>query len=194
MPPQRTYNEVTNNLHHQLINRIYTKDDREIGSCEVSEIGLEKFIKTIVKEIDIHIGDSASFNLNERAMMYSWKDVFDVEAVYSKCLGISKRLYKCDAFVHEPDQSRAYIVVEEFNQRMYSFLPEFSCHILVFVWYDKQTMAVTKVNVQYDQESFFLYCLGFERYWRWFVGNILTPPARLWAKAYLSTGLVNPIT
>jgi hypothetical protein len=84
--------------------------------------------------------------------------------------------------------------MEEFNQRSYPFLPEFSCHILIFCWYNTETRSVTKVSVQYDQYSFFLHCLGIERLWRWVIGNILTPPARLWAKAYFATGLVNPFT
>jgi hypothetical protein len=194
MPPEQNDHPGTSSLHHNRITRLVSKDNREVGSCAVSEIGLENFITTLVKEVNINLADDIEFNLNERGILYAWKDVFTVEATYSKCLGISKRLYSCNSFVHEPDQGLAYFIMEEFNQRSYPFLPEFSCHILIFCWYNTETRSVTKVSVQYDQYSFFLHCLGIERLWRWVIGNILTPPARLWAKAYFATGLVNPFT
>ena len=198
MAPQRKLqygqmDEDTDNFTHP--NRLMSKTgNREIGSCSISEIGLENFINSIVDEINLNLKESVQFNLNDRGLLYKWKDVYEVEATYAKCLGIQKRMYQCHAFTHEPQNNVAYFVLEEFNERTYSFLPEFKFHVLVFCWYDVHTRSVTKVSVQYDQHSFFLHCMGIERIWRFMIGNVLTPPARLWAKLYFMTGLVNPFT
>lgn len=194
MPPQQTEFPLRTEATKSRQNCLVSKSNVEVGYCEISEIGLENFINRIVDEADLNVVDKCEFNLNEKGIMHSFKDVYDVEATYSRCLGISKRLYTCNSYTHEPDRCMCYLVLEEFNERTYSFLPEFSCHILIFCWYDKNTRSLTKVSVQYDQQCFFLHCFGIIDGWRWFVGNIVTPPAGLWAKMFLATGYVNPFT
>lgn len=179
----------TNRRHNPL-----SSNSTVIGACGVQQIGLENFIRTIVKEIHLNLTDTVEFNLNNRGVLYSWDDVFRVEATYSKCLGISQRLYRCHAYTHEPSQGLTYFILEEFNQRSMSFLPEFKFYVMVFCWYDKVTRSVTKVSVQYDQHSFFLHCLGLDRLWHLLIASILTPPAKLWARVYCATGWVNPFT
>jgi hypothetical protein len=186
-PTSRRHNASSSSSSSLLVSR-------DIGSCSVQQIGLENFIRTIVKEINLNLTDSVEFNLNNRGVLYSWNDVFRVEATYSKCLGISQRLYQCHAYTHEPSQGLTYFVLEEYNRRTMSFLPEFKFHVLVFCWYDKGTRSVTKVSVQYDQHSFFLHCFGMDKVWHWFIANVLTPPAKVWARVYCSTGFVNPMT
>jgi hypothetical protein len=165
----------------------------EVGSCNINEIGLESFIRRIVNEIDLHITEDCHFNLNDRAVMHKWKDVFEIEQVYTKCLGISERLYRCHSYTHEVDNRLTYFILEEFNKRSYSFLPDFKYYVLIFCWYD-ENRGVCEVSVQYDQMSFFLHCMGITNMTRWILSNISTPPAKLWAKAFAATGCVNPIT
>lgn len=191
MPPQQ---QKRTNFPDQSQRLVSSKDKIEIGACQVDQIGLENFIRTIVDEIDLNLTENVEFNLNDRGIIHKWSDVFNIEATYAKCLGISKRLYKCQSYTHEPSNCVTYFILEEFNKRTTSFLPEFKFYVLVFCWYDKETRSVTKVSVQYDQHSFFLHCLGIEGLWRWTIANVLTPPAKLWARAYFATGLVNPFT
>jgi hypothetical protein len=201
MPPQQNESQLNAISYNasSTANRLVSKGGndnllREIGSCAVSAVGLENFINAIVKEIDLNLKEDVEFNLNDRGVLFKWKDVYEVEATYAKCLGIRKRLYNVNAFTHEPSNNLAFFVLEEFNHRTYSFLPQFNFHVLVFCYYDPHSRFVTKVSVQYDQHSFFLHCLGVERIWRWTIANLLTPPARLWAKAYVKSGMVNPFT
>jgi len=191
MPPQQKNRPGVSNLTHSITT---CKEKIEVGSCDVNEVGLENFIRCIVNEIQLHLTEDVEFNLNDRGLLYKWKDVFNIEATYAKCLGIGKRLYKCHAYTHEPTKGLTYFVLEEFNQRSLPFLPDFKFHVLIFCWYDKNTRAVTKVSVSYDQHSFFLHCMGIEGLWRWTIGNVLTPPAKMWARAYMATGWVNPFT
>lgn len=165
----------------------------EIGQCAVNEVGLEKFIRRIVLELDLHLTDDVEFNLNERGILYKWKDVFEVERTYSQCLGISDRLYQCHGYTHEPQKKLTYFILEEYNKRISSYLPEFRFYVIVFCYYDSSN-AVTKVEVQYDQLSFFLYCCGIMQLHRWVSGNMLTPFAVTWMHVFKATGLVHPIT
>lgn len=194
MAPQNR--QTVNSLPHNNFTRrlVSSRDKREVGSCSIKVVGLEKFIRRIIQECNLRMTEVVEFNLNERGVLYKWQDVFNIEQTYTKCLGISGREYSCHAFTHEPMNGLAYFVLEEFNKRSYSFLPEFKFHVMIFCWYDTDTKAVTKVSVQYDQHSFFLHCMGIEGLWRWTIANVLTPPARLWARAYMATGMVNPVT
>ena len=201
MPPQQTQGQPTTKEDVTALHSIIFPDNSatdkkqiiDVGTSTVKEIGLENFIRAIVHEIDLHLTDDVIFNLNERGLLYKWKDVFEVERVYSKCLGISNRLYNCHAYTHEPGKKLAYFILEEYNQRTAPFLPEFKFFVIVFCYYDKNR-AVTKVDVQYDQMSFFLHCLGIIQLHRWFSGHVLTPFAVFWMRLYKATGLVNPVT
>mmetsp|Transcript_949 Transcript_949/g.1654 ORF Transcript_949/g.1654 Transcript_949/m.1654 type:complete len:224 (-) Transcript_949:1213-1884(-) len=200
MPPQQKFHlerldgSFTTSSRHDTSPSSSSVLSREIGSCSVQQIGLENFIRTIVKEIHLNLTDTVEFNLNNRGVLYSWNDVFRVESTYTRCLGISQRLYQCHSYVHEPAEGLTYFVLEEYNRRSASFLHDFKFHVLVFCWYDKVTRSVTKVSVQYDQHSFFLSCFGFDKMWHWWIARVLTPPAKLWARAFCATGFVNPIT
>ncbi len=191
MPPQQTGPQPLISIQKLQSNNSSQKI--EVGRCNVNQIGLEKFIRAIVKEINLHITDDVYFNLNDRGVLYKWKDVFNVEKTYTKCLGIQERLYRCKAYTHEVDNKLAYFILEEFNKRSYGFLPDFKFHVLIFCWYDKAG-AVTKVSVQYDQMSFFLHCLGAEQIHRFIIQNLITPPAKVWANAFLNSGFANPFT
>jgi hypothetical protein len=181
------------NLHNNSNSSTNSNKVIEVGRCAVNEVGLENFIRRIVKEIDLQLNDDVVFNLNERGLLYKWNDVFEVERAYSQCLGISKRLYQCHAYTHEPQQRVAYFILEEYNQRISSFFPEFKFYVVVFCYYDSNK-TVTKVDVQYDQMSFFLHCLGIIQLHRWISGNLITPFAVAWMRAYRATGLVHPTT
>jgi len=50
------------------------------------------------------------------------------------------------------------------------------------------------VDVQYDQMSFFLHCLGMAQAHAWLVEKVITPLALSWAKAFHASGLANPFT
>ncbi len=88
MPPQQTGLQPLTSIQKLQSNNSSQKI--EVGSCNVNQIGLEKFIRAIVKEINIHITDDVYFNLNDRGVLYKWKDVFNVEKTYTKCLGIQE--------------------------------------------------------------------------------------------------------
>mmetsp|Transcript_3561 Transcript_3561/g.4708 ORF Transcript_3561/g.4708 Transcript_3561/m.4708 type:complete len:207 (-) Transcript_3561:83-703(-) len=188
MPPQQ---KVSKELLYSIGNGKH--DNIEVGRCAVKEVGLEKFIRSIVKEIDLHLQKDVVFNLNERGILYNWDNVFEIERVYSQCLGISNRLYQCRGYTHEEKQRVAYFILEEYNERIYSFLPDFKFFVVVFCYYDSNR-GVTKVDVQYDQMSFFLHCLGVIQLHRWVSGNVLTPFAIRWMRVYKATRLVHPIT
>ncbi len=202
MPPQQTKGHATTDedAHLHSTNTLHsgalpTRKNQTInvGTSSVREIGLENFIRSIIHEIDLKLTSKVEFNLNERGILYTWNDVFEVERAYSRCLGISKRLYNCHAYTHEPQKKLAYFILEEYNERIASFLPEFKFFVIVFCYYDANR-NVTKVEVQYDQMSFFLHCLGVIQLHRWFSGNVLTPFAITWMRLYKATGLVHPIT
>merc|ERR1712238_651039 len=59
---------------------------------------------------------------------------------------------------------------------------------------DPASRTITKVDVQYDQLSFFLHVLGLQHMWRWYIANVMTPVAMVWMKLYRRTGFVNPVT
>lgn len=196
MPPERkAIEEESNYFGHQTNGGAKPKDNAkiEVGQCSVKEIGLEKFIRRIVLELDLHLIEDVEFNLNERGILYKWKDVFQVERTYSQCLGISDRHYQCKGYTHDTQNKVAYFILEEHNQRISSFLPEFEFFVIVFCHYDKDNV-VTKVEVQYDQMSFFLCCFGIMQLHRWVSSNILSPFALIWMRLYVATGLVHPIT
>lgn len=161
--------------------------------CLVAHVGLENFIRNIVAPLNLQLPDRVTFNMNGQGIMQSWEDVYLAERVYTRCLGISKRIYQTHSFTHEPDRKLAYFILEEHNERSLSFLPGFDFYVLVFTYYDEEK-NVTRVDVQYDQMSFFLHCLGVAQAHAWFVKNIITPFALVWAKAFHASGLVNPLT
>jgi hypothetical protein len=192
MPPQQKDTQQ----HSAITYNNSSKSEQtkyDVGRCSIKEVGLENFIRRIVNEIDLHLTDDVVFNLNERGLLYKWKDVFQVERVYSQCLGLSERLYMCNAYTHEPQKRVAYFILEEYNKRISSLLPEFKFFVIVLCYYDEDK-GVTKVDVQYDQMSFFLHCLGIVQLHRWVSGNIITPFAMCWMRVYRATGLVHPIT
>lgn len=158
----------------------------------IAQVGLENFIRAVVQPLNLNLTPHVQFNMNGLGRMNSWEDVFLAERVYTKCLGISKRIYQTHSYVHEPDKRMAYFILEEYNERRYSFLPGFTFHVLVFTYYDEKKNVV-KVDVQYDQLSFFLHCAGLAQGHAWAV-KCLTPVAVSWAKAYAATGLVCPLT
>ena len=178
-----------------LLNRPSShKSTASVGMCDIHEIGLENFIRQIAKVKDLNLGEDVVFNLNERGLLYKWDDVFTVERTYSRCLGISERYYTCHGYIFKTEQNHAYFVLEEYNKRSYSFLPGFNFFVLVCTHFDPDTRMITKVDVQYDQMSFFLHVFGIQNLWRWLIGNILTPVAMIWVMAFRATRCVNPFT
>jgi hypothetical protein len=159
----------------------------------VAQVGLENFIRAITQPLNLNLPDEVKFNMNGQGIMQSWEDVYLAERVYTRCLGISKRIYQMHAFTHEPDRKLAYFVLEEHNERSLWFLPGFDFHVLVFTHYDDQK-NVTRVDVQYDQMSFFLHCMGLAQAQAWMVERIITPSALVWARSYHASGAVNPFT
>mmetsp|Transcript_29168 Transcript_29168/g.62024 ORF Transcript_29168/g.62024 Transcript_29168/m.62024 type:complete len:242 (-) Transcript_29168:169-894(-) len=159
----------------------------------VAQVGLENFIRSIVNPLDLQLPDRVKFNMNGQGRLQSWDDVYLAEQVYTRCLGISKRIYQTHAFTHEPDKKLAYFILEEHNERSLSFLPGFDFYVLVFTYYDDQK-NVTRVDVQYDQMSFFLHCLGLAQLHAWFLESVITPLVLVWARTYHASGLVNPFT
>lgn len=159
----------------------------------VAQVGLENFIRAITQPLNLHLPDKVKFNMNGQGIMRSWEDVYLAERVYTRCLGISKRIYQTHAFTHEPDRKLAYFVLEEHNERSLWFLPGFDFYVLVFTYYDDQK-NVTRVDVQYDQMSFFLHCMGLAQAHAWLVERIITPFALTWARLYFASGVVNPVT
>ena len=192
MPPQKEKYDTLIASQNNNDGGTFT-DDLRVGKCQVKAIGLENFIRSVVKEIDLHIVDKVIFNMNERGVLHSWSDVFRVEKTYTSCLGISERHYQCHSYIHKPEERMAYFILEEVNKRSMSFLPQFKFFVLVFCYYGEDK-AVTMVDVQYDQLSFFLHCIGAVNVHRWFVANILTPIALCWMNIFQAIGIVHPIT
>lgn len=158
-----------------------------------AQVGLENFIRSVVKPLELNLPDKVRFNMNGQGLMHSWDDVYTAERIYTRCLGISKRIYQTHAFTHEPDKKLAYFILEEHNERTYSFLPGFDFYVMVFTYYDEDKNVI-RVDVQYDQMSFFLHCMGLAQAHMWIVEKILTPVVLCWAKIFYKTGLVNPFT
>jgi len=172
-----------------------------VGMCDIYEIGLENFIRRIALVRNLSLDESPGarvvFNLNDRAIIHSWHEVFDIERTYSTCLAIAERIYTCHGYIwkQKPDENVGYFVLEEYNRRTYTWLPNFHYSVVVMVYYDNPaSRTITKVDVQYDQLSFFLHVLGLQQVWRWYISNIMTPVAMLWMKVYRKTGFVNPVT
>lgn len=158
----------------------------------VETIGLESFIRTIVKQLDLKLVDEVEFDMNSQGLIYNWKDVFEVEKTYTACLGIAKRLYTCRGYYHEPARQLTYFVLEERNERTIG--PAFDFHVMVFCYYNS-TRHVTKVVVQYDQLSFYLHCVGLVGFYKWMTGKVITPLGMGWMRLYKATGLVlHPVT
>jgi len=158
-------------------------------------IGLQNFISLIEKELDLHCVDNVLFNMNSRGIIHSWKLVFEIEKMYTSCLGIKERVYEFQGYTHDPIRNVAYFVLEEENIRTYSFLPSFHFNVLVFNYYDPKTRNIVKVDVQYDQLSFYLNCMGLMQIHTWLVSRVLTPLAISWLKLFRITGIaVNPFT
>lgn len=174
--------------------KIIQKHDK-IDACKylVAQVGLENFIRSIVAALDLKLPNAVRFNMNGQAVMHTWEDVYTAEKVYTQCLGISKRVYQSHAYTHELEKKMAYFVLEEHNERSSWILPGFDFYVLVFCHYNEKK-EVTAVDVQYDQMSFFLHCMGVAQAHAWFMEHVITPIAVAWAKAYRSTGLVNPFT
>jgi len=173
----------------QILNKHASIDARK---NLVAQVGLENFIRSVVQPLDLNLPDKVLFNMNGQGLMNSWEDVYFAERLYTRCLGISKRIYQTHSFTHEPEKRLAYFILEEHNERSYSFLPGFDFYVLVFCYYDDEK-NVTRVDVQYDQMSFFLNCMGLSQTHLWLVGKI-TPFALCWAKLFHATGLVSPCT
>lgn len=159
----------------------------------VAQAGLENFIRSIVAALDLKLPNAIRFNMNGQGVMRTWEDVYMAERVYTQCLGISKRIYQTHAYTHEPDRKLAYFILEEHNERSSWLLPGFDFYVLVFCYYN-ENKEVTAVDVQYDQMSFFLHCMGLAQVHRWFVERVITPIAITWAKTFQMSGLVNPFT
>lgn len=159
----------------------------------VAQAGLENFIRSIVAALNLTLPNTVRFNMNGQGRMQTWEDVYMAERVYTQCLGISKRIYQTHSFTHEPDKKLAYFILEEHNERTSALLPGFDFHVLVFCYYNEKR-EVTAVDVQYDQLSFFLHCMGLAQMHAWFVERVVTPVAITWSRAFAATGLVNPFT
>ncbi|KAL3781546.1 hypothetical protein HJC23_000031 [Cyclotella cryptica] len=155
---------------------------RQIDSqkCLVAQVGLENFIRAVVRPLNLNLPDRVKFNMNGQGRLQSWEDVFLAERVYTKCLGISKRIYQTHSYTHEPEKRLAYFILEEYNERSVWFLPGFDFFVLVFTYYDESN-NVTAVDVQYDQMSFFLHCMGLAQLQAWAVERLITPMAVSWA-------------
>lgn len=174
--------------------RILKKHDSlEAHKCLVAQLGLENFIRSITAPLDLTLPNSVRFNMNGNGRMQTWEDVYIAERVYTRCLGISKRIYQTHAFTHELDRKLAYFILEEHNERSFPFLPGFDFYVLVFCYYNDKN-EVTAVDVQYDQLSFFFHCMGLSQLHGWVVERVVTPMTMRWAKAYHMSGLVNPFT
>ncbi|KAL7444685.1 hypothetical protein ACHAXM_010893 [Skeletonema potamos] len=174
--------------------RILEKHDNiDACKCLVAQAGLENFIRSITAPLNLTLPNSVRFNMNGNGRMQTWEDVYLAESVYTRCLGISKRIYQTHAFTHEPDRKLAYFILEEHNERTLPFLPGFDFYVLVFTYYNDKN-EVTAVDVQYDQLSFFLHCVGLAQVHGWLVESVITPFSIMWAKAYHNSGLVNPFT
>lgn len=180
----------THTSPEQIIDK-HAKIDAQ--KCLVAHVGLENFIRNIVRPLDLELPDQVKFNMNGQGRMQSWEDVYLAERVYTRCLGISKRIYQSHAFTHEPERKLAYFILEEHNERSFSFLPGFDFYVLVFTYYD-DSKNVTRVDVQYDQMSFFLHCMGLAQAHAWLVERVITPMVLIWARAFHASGLVNPFT
>jgi hypothetical protein len=165
----------------------------EVGESNVKAFGLERFIRNVAKSVNLHMEEKVEFNLNSRGILFTWKDIFEVESIYTKCLGLTERFYQCHGYTHNRERQVFYFILEEHNKRIWKILPEFDFHLIVFCYYNERS-AITKVEIQYDQMSFFLHCLGLAQLHKSIVANLLTPFAQAWAKTFAATGFVNPIT
>ncbi len=159
----------------------------------IAQVGLENFIRNVTKPLDLKLPNRVKFNMNGQGIMQTWDDVFLAERVYTRCLGISRRIYRTHAYIHEPQNNLAYFVLEETNERSYRFLPEFDFHVLVFTYYN-ENKDVTRVDVQYDQMSFFLHCMGLAQAHALIIERVITPVAVVWARCFFAIGIVNPFT
>lgn len=185
----------------------------------VAQVGLENFIRSISTVLDLKLPRKVKFNMNGQGRMESWDDVYLAEKVYTRCLGISKRIYQTHAvsdgrslllelpafqtsndehwlsqtqYTHEPSRNVAYFILEEHNERSFSWLPGFDFYVLVFTYYDEEK-RVTRVDVQYDQLSFYLHCVGLAQAHASLV-EAITPLVVAWARVFHGTGFVNPFT
>jgi hypothetical protein len=132
----------------------------EVGQCAIQEVGLENFIRRIIKELNLTMKEdddddddnddvdhengqsrtpSVVFNLNHMGILHGWKKVFEVERVYSTCLGISKRLYQCHGYTHEPlAKGPTLFWMSTINECILGFYPTF----LITSWY-----SVTMIQI-----------------------------------------------
>ena len=85
----------------------------------------------------------------------------------------------------------AYFILEEHNERYIWFLFLFDLYVLVFTYYD-ENKDITAVDVQYDQLSFFLHCMGTVQVHAWLAERVINPIVLVWAKMFHASGLVNP--
>lgn len=172
---------------------LHKHDKIDAQKTLVAQVGLENFIRSVTLPLNLHLTEEVKFNMNGQGRMQSWEDVYLAERVYTRCLGISKRIYQTHGYTHEPNRKLAYFILEEHNERSLWFLPDFDFFVLVFTYYDDKK-NVTRVDVQYDQMSFFLHCLGLAQAHAWLVESVITPIALVWARVYSASGLVNPFT
>ena len=191
--PQQQQQEQQQQIPKVLSQEALMTKNVEVRPCIplVQTVGLEPFIRTIVKQIDLQLVDKVVFDMNSQGFFYSWSDVFAVEKTYTACLGIARRLYTCHGFYHEPSRRLTYFVLEERNERTIG--PAFDFQAMVFCHYNERK-EVTKVVVQYDQLSFYLHCLGIIGFHRWMSANVLTPLAMIWIKPYMALWRAHPAT
>jgi hypothetical protein len=164
-----------------------------VTPCNVQAVGLREFVPRIMRQLSLAMGPAVEFDMNSNALIGSWDDVFVAERCYTTVLGISRREYRCFSFTHEPARRLCYLILEEKNYRAISWLQPFHFKAMVICWYDA-SKTVTNVQVQYDQLGFVMHCLGVHALHAALMRNLTTPLAIKWARAYMASGVVHPIT
>lgn len=164
-----------------------------VSACNVEAIGLRGFVVRVMQELSLTMAVKVDFNMNSNAIIGTWEDVFLAERCYTTVLGISSRVYRCFSFTHEPERNLCYLILEEENRRSLPFLPDFQFKAMVICWYNAQR-EVTAVQVEYDQLSFYMHCLGLHAAHQWLTRRVITPAILTWAKAYVASGVVHPLT
>lgn len=158
-----------------------------VSPCNVEEVGLKNFVPRIMQELSLWMGPDVTFNMCSNAVIKRWDDVFQAEQCYTRLLGISRRIYRCFAFTHEPERKLCYLILEEHNHRSFSFLPAFPFKVMVICWYNEERQ-VTSVQVEYDQLGFLLHCFGVYALHEWWSRKVATPGLLGVIRLYSATG------
>ena len=164
-----------------------------VAPCNVLAVGLREFVPRIMQELSLTMGTNVEFNMNSNAILSKWEDVFLAEKCYTTVLGISKRVYHCFGYTHEPARRLCYLILEEENHRSIGWLPTFEFKAMVICYYNA-AREVTAVQVEYDQLGFYLNCLGLYALHAFIARKFTTPLAVVWARMYTATGVVHPFT